>query len=59
MMEQRTQTNINERVKEKVGRPTIIGSFTDEEHKERARPRSRLYYYLNVEEKRKRQRQRL
>ena len=57
MMEQSTQTtNINERVKKKVGRPKGTGLFTDEENKERARQRSRLYYSLNVEKERERRR---
>ena len=56
MMEQSTQTNINERVEKKVGRPKGVGIFTDEENKERARQRSRLYYSLNVEKERERKR---
>ena len=56
MMEQSTQTNINERIKKKVGRPKGIGLFTDEENKERARQRSMLYYSLNVEKERERKR---
>ena len=56
MMEQSTQTNINERVKKKVGRPKGTGLFTDEENKERARQRSMLYYSLNVEKERERKR---
>ena len=56
MMEQSTQTNINERVKKKVGRPKGTGIFTDEENKERARQRSRLYYPLSLEKERERKR---
>ena len=56
MMEQSTQTNINERVKKKVGRPKGTGLFTDEENKKRARQRRRLYYSLNVEKERERKR---
>ena len=56
MMEQSTQTNINERVKKKVGRPKGTGVFTDEENKERARQRSMLYCSLNVEKERERTR---
>ena len=55
MMEQSTQTNNHERVKQKVGRPKGTGLFTDEENKERARMVSRLYYSLNIEKERERQ----
>ena len=56
MMEQSTQTIINERVKKKLGRPKGTGIFTGEENKERARQRAILYYSLNVEKERERKR---
>ena len=47
-MDQSTQTNSYERVKNKVGRPKGTGIFTDEENKERAGQRAILYYSLNL-----------
>ena len=37
MIEQSTQTNINERVKKKVGRPKGTGLFTDEEKQRKSK----------------------
>ena len=56
MMERSAQTNTNERVKKKVGRPKRTGLFTGEENKGRARQRSMLYCSLNVEKERERKR---
>ena len=57
MMEQSTQTiNINERPKEKMGRPKGTAIYTEEENKERARQRARLYCSFNCEKERERKR---
>ena len=55
MMEQSTQTiNINERPKQKMGRPKGTALYTQEEAKERARQRARLNYSSNSEKERER-----
>ena len=55
-MEQSTQTNNYERLKQKVCRPKGTGLLTDEENKERARMRSRPYYSSDIEKEKDRKR---